>query len=275
MHDNRGTDEFESSGRGNVSRPLVCVIGAGNVATHLARALSRVADVGQIVSRHIDSAARICDEIGGGCRPVEGLGELRGDADFYVVAVSDDHVKDVAAATVGFGGIWVHTSGSVPASVFEGNKARYGVLYPLQTFSRDIPVEVDKVPFFVEGNDEDVAQSVAALASMLSGTVEYADSERRKKLHLAAVFACNFANQMWVEADGILRDNGLSIDYLMPLMKVTLGKLEQTTPLGAMTGPARRGDRSVIEAHLAQLSGERKEIYRMLSDRIVDEFRGD
>ena len=93
-----------------------------------------------------------------------------------------------------------------------------------------------------------------------------------KKLHLAAVFACNFANQMWVEADGILRESGLSIDYLMPLLRVTLAKLEATTPMNAMTGPARRGDMAVIDAQMDQLSGQRKEIYRLLSNRILEEF---
>ena len=262
----------ENGGCGIDARPLVCIIGAGNVATHLADALSKVADVRQIVSKHCASAARVCKAIGNGCQPVEDIGCLYRHADYYVVAVNDDSVKEVAEATKGFGGIWVHTSGSVPASVFEGNKERYGVLYPLQTFSRDIPVDVCKVPFFVEGSDDFVAKSIYSLASKLSATIEYADSLRRKKLHLAAVFACNFANQMWVEADGILRESGLSIDYLMPLLRVTLAKLEATTPMNAMTGPARRGDMAVIDAQMDQLSGQRKEIYRLLSNRILEEF---
>lgn len=42
--------------------------------------------------------------------------------------------------------------------------------------------------------------------------------------------------------------------------------------MSAMTGPARRGDMAVIDAQMDQLSGQRKEIYRLLSNRILEEF---
>lgn len=252
-------------------RPKVCIIGAGNVATHLGKSLSRCCDVLQVMSRTETSARRLCGLIGNGCEAITELKQLRRDADLYVVSVTDDSVADVARLTGNVGGVWVHTSGSVPASVFEGVKKRYGVLYPLQTFTRDVEVTMREVPFFVEGNTGETAEYVSRIASLISDRVEIADSERRKKLHLAAVFACNFANQMWAEADDILHESGLSVSYLMPLLKATLAKINFVSPRKAMTGPARRGDIEVMRAQMAQLDGVRREIYRLVSMRIYHE----
>lgn len=253
-------------------RLKVCVIGAGNVAGHLAPALAKVADVVQVVSRTGISGSALRDRIGAGCEAITDLEQLTRNADLYLISATDDSVASIVAHSADFGGVWVHTSGSVPASVFAGKRARYGVLYPLQTFTRNVDVNMSRVPFFVEGNDEATTEFLREVALKISNVVEIADSERRKKLHLAAVFACNFANQMWVEADSILREIGLSINYLMPLLQVTLSKLDAVTPRDAMTGPARRGDLAVIEAQREQLSGTQQAIYTMLSNRILSEF---
>ena len=253
-------------------RPLtICVFGAGNVATHLVRALSRVGHVAQVVSRHEDTARRVAAEAPG-CLPVWRPDDVMGDADLYLLAVSDDQVVHIAASTPDFPGIWAHTSGSVPADVFKGRKSRYGVFYPLQTFTRDLDVDVSEVPFFIEGSDEATTAQLFELASSLSRRVELADSHRRALLHVAAVFACNFANLMWHEADELLHQGGLDVTYLMPLLKMTLSKLEKITPRDAMTGPARRGDREVIAKHLDTLSGRTKDIYKLLSDSIIEMY---
>lgn len=254
------------------SRPRICLIGAGNVATHLGCALAEKADIVQVVSRHIDTASRLCSLIGGECEPVASISELRSDADFYLLAVNDDALHDIVASTPDFPGIWAHTSGSVPMEIFTGEKSRFGVFYPLQTFTRDVSVNMPEVPFFIEGSSAQVTESLQNLAREISSRVEFADSIRRRQLHVAAVFACNYANLMWVEADNLLRREGLDITYLMPLLKATLAKIENISPYEAMTGPARRGDREVIEKHLALLEGRQKEIYRMLADTILEKY---
>lgn len=253
-------------------RLKIAVIGAGNVATHLALALAAVADVCAVASRHIESARRLASRIGDGCRPIDSLDSLPADAGLYLIAVNDDAVEEVVRSTPDFPGIWAHTSGSVPIDVFRGRKSRYGVFYPLQTFTRDVDVDVAEVPFFIEGNDASAEAMLVELARRIARRVEVADSGRRQTLHVAAVFACNFANLMWMEADGILREGGLDLSYLMPLLRVTLSKLEKSTPREAMTGPARRGDLNVIEKHLGLLDGRRREIYSLLSDTVLEEF---
>ena len=256
-------------------RPKIVVFGAGNVASHLAPALARVARVVQIVSRHKESAAALVAAIGADCKGITSVDDIDPTADFYIIAVKDDAVARVVESTPAFEGIWAHTSGSVPADVFRGQKARYGVFYPLQTFTRSVEVDVSRVPFFIEGSDPATEKSLVNLASKISSRVEIADSSRRSLLHVAAVFACNFANLMWMEADKILRPHGLEVGVMMPLLQATLEKLNSVSPRDAMTGPARRGDLHVIASHLDRLPEDQAEIYRLLSQTILNEFHSD
>ncbi len=251
------------------ARPKVCVIGAGNVATHMAAALSRVSEIAQICARHPERAKALATKIGKNVA-YGTTAQLLSDADFYIIAANDDAVATIAAETPPYPGIWVHTSGSVPASVFKGFKERYGSFYPLQTFSKDIAVDFSRVPMFIEGSDEPTRDRLLELAGSISTVVNTADSDRRKALHLAAVFACNFANLMWLDADTLMRRSGLTVNYLMPLLDVTLQKLRMATPSDAMTGPARRGDMGVINSQLESLPKDLKGTYALLSQRILD-----
>lgn len=250
-------------------RLRICLIGAGNVASHLAPALASVADLVQIVSRGGASARRLAEGIPG-CAAAEGTEGLVPDADLYLIATADDAIGGIVSSTPDFPGVWAHTSGSVPVEVFAGHKSRYGSFYPLQTFSRDVPVDMRQVPFFIEGNTPQVTEMLAGLAGRISDSVTLADSALRHDLHVAAVFACNFVNQLWADADALLRRRGLNIGYLSPLIAATAGKLADASPADAMTGPARRGDLNVIENHLASLPPELAGTYRLLSQRILD-----
>lgn len=250
-------------------RLRICLIGAGNVAAHLTPALAGVAGLVQIVSRSGASARRLAEGIPG-CAAAEGTGSLVADADLYLIATTDDAIAGIVASTPDFPGVWAHTSGSVPVEVFSGHKKRFGSFYPLQTFSRNVPVDMRQVPFFIEGNTPKVTSMLAALAGRISDSVTQADSALRRDLHVAAVFACNFVNQLWADADTLLRRRGLDIGCLSPLIAATAGKLADASPADAMTGPARRGDLHVIENHLSSLPPELAGTYRLLSQRILD-----
>lgn len=261
----------------------IAIIGAGNVATHLARALSGFNEICQVASRSGVSASILAAEVNrvweerygrpGECEPVADLGKLRGDMDLYLIAVNDDAVADVVSATGDYPGIWAHTSGSVGMQVFEEKKRNYGVFYPLQTFSKDVTADFSNVPMLVEGSSGDVARELSQVAGEISSAVRMADSTTREAIHVAAVFACNFANLMWAEADRLLRPQGLDIRFMMPLLQATLDKLKVKAPFDAMTGPARRGDEAVIEKHIAALPDDLKPIYSLLTETILNHYR--
>ncbi len=248
----------------------VVILGAGNVATHLAKALSRHMTVVQIYNRHINAAKELADATGA-CA-TDDLSRLTDDADIYIISVKDDAIIPLADALGRRGGLWVHTSGSVPMSVLQSITDTYGVLYPMQTFSKTVPVDMGKVPVFIEGNTDETQQNIARIARQISSHIYPATSEQRALLHVAAVFACNFTNYMWGHCADILKNSGLGLDIMRPLIEATLEKAMTAGPHDGQTGPARRNDTAVIEKHLSMLQGEAKDIYAQLSKYIIDKY---
>lgn len=249
------------------------VIGSGNVATHLARALARHIEIKQVFSRSISHAEELVQTLPYACVATDSVGDVYPDADLYLMAVTDDSIKDLAERIMSNpNAIWVHTSGSVDMSVFDGVKKSYGVFYPLQTFSKGKAVKIKEVPFFIEGCDIDVADELMNLASRISDKVSPLDSEGRRRLHIAAVFACNFVNYMWTVADRQLKLCGTDIHALDPLLKETFEKIAKMTPEEAQTGPARRGDTKVIKRHIEMLDPADAELYELISSQIYHTY---
>ena len=246
----------------------VVIIGSGNVATSLAHAMAARCEVAQIYSRTMAHAQALADAVD--CSATNDLGDLVRDADVYIVAVRDDAIADILAAMPDNGALWVHTSGSKPISLFEGYRSRYGVLWPMQSFSREVIAPLDKVHFFAEGSDEATLNDLMSLAQLFSRHVVAADSQQRRWLHVASVFSCNFANHLWTLADELLTAQGLPFDALKPLIRTTVDKLDRLTPAESQTGPAVRHDTQVIDSHLSLLDGDKREIYRLLTDSIMD-----
>ena len=249
----------------------VVIIGSGNVATSLAHGLASRCEVAQIYSRQLAHAQVLAEAIG--CpNATSDLTALVPDADAYLIAVRDDAIADVIAATSDNGALWVHVSGSKPISLFEGHRARYGVLWPMQSFSREVVSPLDEVHFFAEASDAATLRDLLALGALLSSHVTEADSEKRRWLHVASVFSCNFANHMWTLADEVLREEGLPFDALKPLIRTTIDKLDRLTPAESQTGPAVRHDLQVLARHLAMLDGDKRDIYELLSQSIMNHY---
>ncbi|RLT76590.1 DUF2520 domain-containing protein [bacterium J10(2018)] len=252
----------------NTTRAVI--LGAGNVATHLATSLSRHITVAQIYNHHIGHAKELA-EATGACA-TDDLSKLTDDADIYIISVKDDAIMPLASALGHRKGLWVHTSGSVPMSALQPITETYGVLYPMQTFSKSVPVDMSKVPIFIEGSTDATQQRISSIASLISPNVYTATSEQRALLHVAAVFACNFTNYLWGHCADILKRSGLGLDIMKPLIEATLEKAMTAGPKDGQTGPARRNDRAVIEKHLSMLDGEAKDIYAQLSKYIIDKY---
>lgn len=247
----------------------VVIIGSGNVATSLAHGLVAHAEVAQIYSRQLAHARELADAVG--CKDAtDDLQALVPDADAYIIAVRDDVIADVIAAVPDNGALWVHTSGSKPIDLFKGRRARCGVMWPMQSFSREMVVPLDEVHFFIEANDGSALDDLRSLAQLLSCHVTEADSDQRRQLHVASVFSCNFANHMWTLASEVLADAGLSFEAMKPLIRTTVDKLDRLSPSKSQTGPAIRHDTQVIDRHLASLDGDKRDIYRLLSDSIMN-----
>ena len=227
------------------------IIGTGNVGSHLARAFGECGVETTAVSS----------------RTFAGHTE---DADIYLIAVKDDLISETAKRLGIPSGIVAHTSGSVPINALEGCSDRTGVFYPAQTFSKEVAMNYSSIPFFIEGSDLNTENILMKAAGMISRRVEKADSDRRRILHIAAVFACNFTNHLWHLAGKIAASENIPFDCLRPLIRQSCDKIMTVSPQEAQTGPARRGDKKVTDSHLKALEDypELRDIYSLLNDSI-------
>lgn len=250
----------------------ICLIGAGNLAWHIGPALSASgARVVQVFSRtegHARELAQRCN-----CSFTLNLPHLTTDADIYLLCLTDDAVEEVLAdIPLPSGAILVHTAGSLPLQLLTRVASRAGVFYPLQTFTRGVPVDLSATPFLIEGTEPDVFVILTRIALGISRIVHPVNSEQRLALHLAAMFSSNFVNHLWALTEKRLDPQQLGMELLYPLISETLRKARETSPASAQTGPARRGDEKTMLRHLRLLEEKSTEaaIYKLLSASIRD-----
>jgi len=256
---------------GNVS-----FIGSGNLAWHLAPAFDNAGFVvKEVYSRDARHAAALTGRLY--------QAEVKSSLDFstspsslFFVAAPDGAIGDIAREIVlPENAVLVHTSGSVPLTELQyAATSHVGVFYPLQTFTKSKKVDFRQVPIFVEGSDSQTEVLLTGLAHALSRQVRKIDSEGRKALHVAAVFASNFTNHMLQLSKTIMEEHGLDYQWLRPLIVEMIEKSLQLSPGVAQTGPARRGDLETLEKHLAFLQEDAAlaEIYRVISQDILDRY---
>ncbi|MDE6009160.1 MAG: DUF2520 domain-containing protein [Muribaculaceae bacterium] len=230
----------------------IAIIGKGNVGTHLVNALAEKVEVISVDSRS--------------------LANFPSDCILAIISVSDRAIIGVAESIAGKVPFIAHTSGSIGIESLKGTAPNYGVFYPLQTFTKGNSMSYSDIPFFIEGNNRQTVAFLSEIAGKISPTVIEADSEKRKHLHLASVFACNFSNHLAYIADNILREKNMDVSLLLPLLRRTVEKLQSLPPAEAQTGPAVREDYPVINSHLEMLSDkpEAKEIYQLLTSDIIN-----
>ncbi|WP_276359763.1 Rossmann-like and DUF2520 domain-containing protein [Daejeonella sp. H1SJ63] len=249
----------------------IVLLGSGNVATHLGRAFKMAGQtVSQVWSRNLLHAAELADTLA--AEPVTDLFDLEPDADLYIISVKDEGIADLASRLKLNDKLVVHTSGTTGISALEGVSSKFGVFYPLQTFSKVKSVEFRQIPIAVEGNTPEVCALIRSIADRLSENVIELDSEQRRTLHISAVFACNFTNHLFALAKELLEEQKLDFDLLRPLIAETAEKIQMNDPASVQTGPAVRGDVSTMSAHLELLRNkpELKLIYEKLSQSIVN-----
>ena len=229
----------------------IVIIGQGNVATNLHYAFTKKGVACQMVSSR------------------EGL-DLLPAANVYIYAVKDEALAAVVAQVKGKEkAMHLHTSGSMPISIFGDDKPHAGVFYPFQTFSKVRVIEdFSTVPVFFEARGIDDISAVYSLALTITSHVYETTQHDRERLHVAGVYACNFTNLMYAMASDILRNTHIPFSALLPLIDETAAKIHTLPPHEAQTGPARRGDENVIEHHQSLLTEQQRILYTILSEEI-------
>ena len=244
----------------------IILLGSGNVATHLGIALKNSNyTIVQVFSKSIKNAKLLAKKLD--THFTNDLTKLK-PADLIIVSINDDailsvlsKIKDTAI---------VHTSGSIGLDVFKQKFTNYGVFYPVQTFNKEIDINISEIPFCIEGNSLEFEKQLIKIAKALSNNVVKMNSQQRKQLHIAAVFACNFSNHMYSIADELLANNNIDFKILLPLIRKINANLENYRPKEVQTGPAKRKDTAIIQEHIATIKeNEIKELYHRISDNII------
>ncbi|MEM8846580.1 MAG: Rossmann-like and DUF2520 domain-containing protein [Bacteroidota bacterium] len=246
----------------------VVIIGTGNVAENLFHALIDAKEVNllQVVGRNDKALEYYKDrtKVSSGFERIE-------DADIYILAVSDKAIPPVAEKVLNKSGIVVHTSGATPMDSIITQKR--GVFYPLQTFTKERLLDFSTIPIGIESSDNESLATLRKLGEAISQKVYDINSDQRKKLHLAAVFANNFSNHLFHISETLCEKEDLPFELLKPLILETVKKLETLSPKDAQTGPARRDDSTSIEKHLELLTNaNHKKIYTLLSEAITKTY---
>ncbi len=257
----------------------VAFVGSGNVAWHLAAALDNTEfAVREVYSKNPLHAEALVERLYDA--------EVKASLDFstspckiFIIAVSDDAIQDVVREIVlPEDAVLVHTSGSQPLDVLRDAAAEsIGVLYPLQTFTKDSKVLFQEIPVFIETLNPATEKLLMAMAKGITDHAFKITSPERKALHLAAVFASNFTNHMLLLAQEIMKENSLSFDWLKPLIVTTITKGLQIGPENSQTGPARRGDFETLDMHVEYLQEDEAtaELYKVISQDIIDRYQTD
>ena len=253
----------------------IAMIGSGNVAWHLSQALEDTGHpVVSIYSRDKKNAGKLAGKMYN-ANSTDSLDFSKSKANFFIISVNDDNISQVCYDLILPENVIVaHTSGSQGLDILKSpQKINKGVFYPLQTFSKDAPVQMEEVPFCIEAEDDETENTLVKIAQKISKTVYLVNSEERKILHISAVFACNFTNHLLSIAKEILDYEKLEFDLLKPLINETIRKaLSVVDPKDVQTGPAIRKDFQLMDKHLNYLKNDllKKDIYQLLSDSIIE-----
>ena len=247
----------------------ITLIGAGNVATHLGKALfDKGYSINQVYSQSLDNASSLASELN--AMPCDDIKFLTDESDLYLICIKDDFIKEIAKRLPFTNKTVAHTSGSVPMECLS-KFDNHGIFYPLQTFSKEVLVDISTIPFCIEGNNNETEEILLKLGEALSQYVHKINSEQRKKIHLAAVFSCNFSNYMYSISEDILNQNDIDFDILKPLILETAKKIQNNAPKSTQTGPASRNDEGIIKNHIEFLADSKdyQDIYKIITANII------
>ncbi len=251
-------------------------IGAGNLAWHLAPELENSGHSVKSITGRSDKnlhllAERLYDPV-----IKNGLDFSQDNVHAIFITTPDSVVKDIVSDIIlPEECLLVHCSASLSINILELSACPdLGVFYPLQTFSRGYKTEFGDVPIFIEANSGSTEETLVRIAKGISKEVYLLDSDRRKKLHLAATFACNFINHMLTISKELITTFELDFDLLWPILKTTIQKAMQLGPENAQTGPAIRRDYDTMDSHLELLRHypDLEDIYNLLSKHIIKTY---
>lgn len=257
----------------------ISLVGSGNVATHLANAFFDIGiSIEWIFSRNEFAGTSVAKKVNAKFGSLDEI-NLMQKTQLLIIAVSDTAIFECVQLMQNINCAVVHTSGSIDSKVFENKFSNFGVFYPLQTFTKGAIIDLEKVPICVFGNQPIFEIQLKELANKISKNVQCIDDEKRHKLHISAVVVNNFTNHLIALIEAYCLESELDFELLKPLIYNTFHQIEHKKANDVQTGPARRGDKLVVNKHLETLKKSEinhlEAIYSLLSASIFEHYSKD
>ncbi|MFT7233779.1 MAG: putative short-subunit dehydrogenase-like oxidoreductase (DUF2520 family), partial [Cyclobacteriaceae bacterium] len=205
----------------------IAIIGNGNVAYHLAKRLHESGNpIVALIVRDQSKASEFQPFLASGGFISSSVDFVNNDWDLVIIAVADAAIAPLISTMIFHKNATVaHTSGSESIAVFNASAIdHFGVLYPLQTFSKEKNIHFDQVPIFIETNGAKAQTDITLASGFLSSKISVLNSEKRLRLHLAAVITCNFTNALYAVAEKEIQNIGLELSTIVPLIMETAEK---------------------------------------------------
>jgi predicted short-subunit dehydrogenase-like oxidoreductase (DUF2520 family) len=220
----------------------IAIVGKGNLGTHLFNGLSKQ-HTPYFVDRNL---------------------HLRGATDLVIVCVGDHRVSEVCKALPEHM-LVAHTAGALPIQ----SGTRSGVFYPLYSFTKNAALNWSEVPILIEAKTKEDEAVLRTIASCLTQHIFDIPSNKREKLHAAAVMVNNFTNHLYTLAYEHAAQHELPVEIVHAIMRQGPGKAIDLGPKKAQTGPAVRFDTPTLEKHLDSITDQDVQtLYKLLSASI-------
>ena len=239
----------------------IALFGTGNLATHFLNVFEKLEAIScvQWIGRHKNPPAV-------NTTPYFNSFQNKIEVDICILAISDDYIVEVAQS-FNTDALVVHTAAARSLDELAPHKRR-GVLYPLQSFVKELNINWENIPICLESNDENDLFILEKLAQKLSDEVHVVNSKQRLKLHTAAVFANNFCNHLLGISQNIISEIGLPHALLHPIIKETLSRSLHSNTRKHQSGPAKRNDINTQSKHVDILTADQATLYLALSQSI-------
>jgi len=185
------------------------------------------------------------------------------DVDLVLICTPDAAIASVAAAIEPCEAVIAHVAGSLGLAALAPHD-RCAAIHPLMSLP-DADIGAQRLMaggWFAIAGDPVAAQLVASLGGR---TMHVADADRAR-YHAAACVASNHLVVLFGQVERLARSIDVPLEAYLDLGRASLDNVARLGAIGALTGPAARGDDATIEAHLAALPADEVPLYRALVD---------
>ena len=267
-------------------------IGAGKVGWSLGRHIRERGGQGYAVcgycSRDIGTARAAAAFSGG--QAFSSAGELAAGCDLLLLTVPDGQIAEAwhgllpalaagreAPLCIG------HCSGSLGAEAFEPRPATapglsFGSMHPLlAVHDRENSFENFKGAYFTIEGEDGFAGFAKGLLAALGNPFCALDASQKTLYHAASVMVSNLVCALACVGTDTYKacgfDSGFAENAWRALFNGNAENIAAAGPVRALTGPVERGDTATVARHLEALSGDEREIYLLLSRKLIGAAR--